>query len=89
MKKLFSLLTLALLTMSAWAQTTVTFVPGETVGSNTGATSADTMSKDGVTISTTKGAFAAAQYRFAQGSTTTVTSTVALQPNRGYHCRSD
>ena len=76
MKKLFSLLTLALLTMSAWAQTTVTFVPGETVGSNTGATSADTMSKDGVTISTTKGAFAAAQYRFAQGSTTTVTSTV-------------
>ena len=38
MKKLFSLLTLALLTMSAWAQTTVTFVPGETVGSNTGAT---------------------------------------------------
>ncbi len=76
MKKLFSLLTLALLTMSAWAETTVTFVPGETVGSNTGATSADTMSKDGVTISTTKGAFAAAQYRFAQGSTTTVTSTV-------------
>ena len=76
MKKLFSLLTLALLTMSAWAQTTVTFVPGETVGSNTGATSADTMSKDGVTISTTKGAFAAAQYRFGQGSTTTVTSTV-------------
>ena len=60
----------------AWAQTTVTFVPGETVGSNTGATSADTMSKDGVTISTTKGAFAAAQYRFGQGSTTTVTSTV-------------
>ena len=64
-----------MLTMSAWG-TTVTFVPGNPNGSNSSATSADSMTKDGVTISTTKGAFAAAQYRFAQGSTTTVASTV-------------
>ena len=76
MKKLFSLLFVALLSMTAWASTTVTFEPGNPNGSNTTATSADTMTKDGVTISTTKGAFAAAQYRFAQSSTTTVSSTV-------------
>ena len=80
MKKLFSLLTLALLTLSAWG-TTVTFTAGTTVGSNTAATSADEMTLDGVTIKTTKGAFNAmqgtqAQYRFGQGSTTTFTSTV-------------
>ena len=75
MKKLFSLLFVALLSMTAWG-TTVTFEPGNPNGSNTTATSADTMTKDGVTISTTKGAFAAAQYRFAQSSTTTVSSTV-------------
>lgn len=80
MKKLFSLLTLALLTLSAWG-TTVTFTAGTTVGSNTAANSADEMTLDGVTIKTTKGAFNAmqgtqAQYRFGQGSTTTFTSTV-------------
>jgi len=76
MKKLFSLLFIALLTMSAWADTTVTFIPGETVGKNTTATAADVMTKDGVTFSCTTAAFAAAQYRFGGGSTTTVTSTV-------------
>ncbi len=80
MKKLFSLLTLALLTMSAWGAT-VTFTAGTTVGSNTAANSADEMSLNGVTISTTKGAFNAAasgqaQYRFAKDSKTTFTSTV-------------
>ena len=75
MKKLFSLLFVALLSMTAWG-TTVTFEAGTTMGSNTSATSADSMTKDGVTISTTKGAFAAAQYRFAASSTTTVSSTV-------------
>ena len=75
MKKLFSLLFVALLSMTAWG-TTVTFEAGTTTGSNTAANSADTMTKDGVTISTTKGAFATAEYRFAANSTTTVTSTV-------------
>ena len=76
MKKLFSLLFVALLAMSAWADTTVTFIPGTTVGSNTSATSFDQMSLDGVTITCTTGAFAASQYRFAAGSKATVSSSV-------------
>ena len=76
MKKLFALFFVSLLAMSAWADTTVTFIPGETVGSNTSATAADEMTKDGVTFSCTTAAFAAAQYRFGGGSTTTITSTV-------------
>ena len=76
MKKVLSLLFVAMLTMSAWANTTVTFIPGETVGSNTAATSDDEMTKDGVTITCTSGAFAAVQYRFAAGSTATFSSEV-------------
>jgi len=75
MKKLFSLLTLALLTLSLGA-TTVTFIPGTTVGNNTSAAGADAMTLDGVTISTTAGGLAAAEYRFAANSTTTISSTV-------------
>ena len=74
MKKLFSLLFVALLTMSAWAETTVTFVPGTTTGNNTTASGADTMTLDGITISTTSGGLAAAEYRFAANSTTTISS---------------
>ena len=76
MKKVLSLLFVTMLALSAWADVTVTFIPGETVGSNTSASSADEMSKDGVTITCTSGAFAAAQYRFAAGSKATVSSTV-------------
>ena len=76
MKKLFSLLTLALLTMSAWAQTTVTFTAGTDLGKTTANNSADTISKDGVTIICTDAAFATAQYRFYANSTATITSTV-------------
>ena len=76
MKKLFSLLTLALLTISAWAETTVTFTPGTDVGLTDGNNSADSISKDGVTIACTDAAFATAQYRFYANSTATITSTV-------------
>ena len=76
MKKLFSLLFVAMLSLSAWADMTVTFIPGETVGSNSTATSRDQMTLNGVTITCTTGAFNAAQYRFAAGSTATFTSTV-------------
>ena len=73
MKKLFSLLFVAMLALSAWADITVTFIPGETVGSNASANKFDQMSLDGVTITCTTGAFNAAQYRFAAGSTATFT----------------
>ena len=76
MKKLFSLLFVSMLALTAWADFTVTFIPGETVGSNSSANKADQMSRDGVTISCTTAAFNAAQYRFAAGSTATFTSTV-------------
>ena len=76
MKKLFSLLFVVLLAMSAWADTTVTFIPGTTTGNNTAANAADEMTLDGVTISGNKAALAASTYRFAAGSKATVSSTV-------------
>ena len=76
MKKVLSLLFVALLAMSAWADTTVTFIPGTTTGNNTSANAADQMTLDGVTISGTKAALAATAYRFAGGSKATVSSTV-------------
>ena len=76
MKKIFALLFVALLAMPAWADLTVTFIPGETVGENLSANAVDEMTLDGVTITCTSGAFATAQYRFGGGSTSTFSSTV-------------
>lgn len=76
MKKVLSLLFVALLALSAWADTTVTFIPGTTTGNNTAANAADEMTLDGVTISGNKAALAASAYRFAAGSYATITSTV-------------
>ena len=76
MKKLFSLLFVALLAMSAWADTTVTFIPGTTTGNNSATNAADEMTLDGVTISGNKAALAASTYRFAAGSKATVSSSV-------------
>lgn len=77
MKKLFSLLTLALLTMSAWAQTTVTFTPGDPAGTTTGNTTPDEMTSGGITVACDDAAFGRTDnYRFYAGSTATITSTV-------------
>ena len=55
----------------------ITFTAGETVGTQTNAgDGADEMTKGGITISVTKGALAASQYRFGKGQTMTVSSTV-------------
>jgi len=77
MKKLFSLLTLALLTMSAWGAT-VTFVPGNPTGTGTTANDVNvTMTLDGVTITSTKGALGRDDnFRFGSGATVTVSSEV-------------
>ena len=56
---------------------TVTFTPGTNVGSNTSATTLDQMTNDNVSISCTLGAFNVnnnGNYRFAGGSTTTITA---------------
>ena len=76
MKNLFSLLFVALLTMSAWAETTVTFTAGTDLGLTTANNSPDEVSKDGITIACDNAAFATAQYRFYAGSTATITSTI-------------
>ena len=76
MRKIFTLFTMLLLATTVWGQTVVTFIPGETVGNNETAQGADQMEKDGITIATTSGGLKAAQYRFAKGSVTTVSSAI-------------
>lgn len=75
MRKFYSLL-IALLAVCGMTSAQTTFTAGVDLGTQSNAgTGADVVTKDGVTISVTKGAFAAAQYRFAKGSTATITST--------------
>ena len=77
MKKLFSLLALALLTMSAWGETIVTFTPGDPAGTTTADKTPDEMASDGITVSCDNAAFGRTDnYRFYAGSTATITSTV-------------
>lgn len=67
---------LAFIGTVSYAQTTVTFVAGTDKGSNGTADNADEVSKEGITIQSTAGAFNATQFRFAKSSTTTISSTV-------------
>lgn len=79
MNKILRFSLVAILAMAAsfgFAQQTVTFVAGTDKGSSTEATKPDEISKEGITISVTAGAFNAAQFRFAKSSTATFTSTV-------------
>lgn len=77
MKKLLSLLVIALTAMSAWGFT-VTFTPATVVGHNSTATMPDTIALDGVKITCTLGGFNVSRnvYRFAAFSTTKISSTV-------------
>ena len=67
---------MCLLFSFAWADTVVTFIPTETFGSQESVSTSDQMDKDGITISTTYGAFKAAQYRFGMNSVTTFKSEI-------------
>ena len=67
---------MCLLAATVWGQTVITFIPGQTTGNNETAQGADSMTKDGITISTTSGGLKAPQYRFAKGSVTTVSSAI-------------
>ena len=64
---------------SVWAQNSVTFTAGTDKGTMDGSNSnnqgEDEITKNGITISTSKGAFAAAQYRVYKDATLTVSST--------------
>lgn len=65
---------------SVWANDVkVTFTPSQDIGTGTGASGNNSVSKDGITINCSAGGFAisgGAHYRFAQNSTVTITSTV-------------
>ena len=76
MRRVLTFICVTLMAMAAWANFTVTFIPGETYGTNTSANAQDEMVLNGVTISGTKAALAASPYRFAAGSTATISSTV-------------
>ena len=67
------LLVMALVANMAMAQT-VTFTAGKDKGGQTKVSTADKVSKDSVTIESTYGAFAAAQYRFGSSSSNTFTA---------------
>jgi len=83
MKKVFSILCAALIASAAWAETTITFVDGTDNG-----TEQMTMTKEGITITTTNGYVDGtyARYRFYKGSTTTVTSTVGNITKIVFNC---
>lgn len=69
-----------MLCTAATAQTTVTFTAGTEKGTYTGTGSPqsgeETITKDGITIKCSTGAFAAKQYRFYKSSTATISSSV-------------
>lgn len=88
---LFMLLALFFLTgggISANAQTTVTFTAGTDKGTSTSQT-ADKVTKDGITISSTSAALATTQYRFYANSTTTISSTVGNITKVVFTCTPD
>ena len=69
------MLVMALVANVAMAQTVVTFTAGTDKGEQGSVTGADKVSKEGVTIETSYGAFGAAQYRFGAKSNNTFTVT--------------
>lgn len=71
---------------AAWAET-VTFVGGTDVGA-TSNQSADTMTKNGITISSTSAGLAYAEYRFYNG-TITISSTVGKITNVKFTCTTE
>lgn len=68
-------LMMALVANVAMAQKVVTFTAGTDKGNNDSATAPDTVSKSGITIITTTGAFNAKEFRFAKGATSTIASS--------------
>lgn len=90
-----------LVSSMTFAQSTVTFTAGTDKGQYDGSTTdpksgAETITKDGITISCTSGAFAAvnggnqvAEYRFYKSSTGTVTSTVGNITKVVFNCTAE
>lgn len=83
------LLVMALVANMAMAQQVVTFTAGTDKGTNTSVSGADEVSKDGVTIKSTYGAFNAPQFRFGAGSTNTITATSGVITKVEITCTAD
>ena len=80
---------MCLLATAAWGETVITFIAGETVGQQPSVTTEDEMSLDGITVHTSYGAFAAAQYRFGKNSSTTFTSSIGNIVKIEFTCTTD
>ena len=80
---------MCLLAVFAWGETVITFIPGQTVGKQATVSTEDEMSLDGITLHTSYGAFAAAQYRFGKGATTTFTSAIGDIVKIEFTCTAD
>ena len=89
MRKIFTLFTMCLMAMAMWAQTEVVFTPGDPAGSQPTVSTADEMSKDGITVSSTYAAFAAQQYRFGKNAVTTFKSEVGNIVKIRFICTND
>lgn len=89
MRKIFTLFTLCMLAMTAWGETVIEFTPGDPAGTNTQVSGADEMTKGGITVKTTSGAFNATQFRFGKNATTTITSTVGNIIKIEFTCTKD
>ena len=89
MRKFVAFLLLSLMTTMAWGERVITFIPGETSGIQPTVVGDDCMYREGVTICTTYGAFAAAQFRFGKNSVTRVTSEVGDILRIVFYCTAD
>lgn len=79
-------LIMALVANVAMAQKVVTFKAGTDKGTQGTVSVADSVAKDGISISCDKGAFAAKQYRLGQGSKTTFSTTTGTITQIVFNC---
>ena len=79
-------LIMALVANVAMAQKVVTFTAGTDKGTQGTVSVADSVAKDGISISCDKGAFAAKEYRLGQGSKTTFSTTTGTITQIVFNC---
>ncbi len=90
MKKILLALFAALLTVSATAQTVVTFDAGTDKSANSKQTKNDAVTKDGITITVSEGILGnGTEYRCYQNKTLTVTSTIGNIASIEFVCTAD
>lgn len=87
MKKYYTLLFMCMMALSMRGTVVITFIPGEETGIQPAVVGYENrIVKDGVEIYSTSPAFNSSQFRFAQGSETTVTSLIGNIIEIEFHC---